>query len=73
MLVKAYKYSIGRTVDEVMNNCIDGRNQKSKPGPESELFQHVSITERTGYVHAVSGLSCEFAGSNDQDYKNKTV
>ncbi|KAK7097194.1 folate receptor gamma-like [Littorina saxatilis] len=42
MLVKAYKYSIGRTVDEVMNNCMDGQNQKSKPGPESELFQHCS-------------------------------
>ena len=41
-LTRGLKISIGSTVEEIMNTCMDGRNHKTKPGPESKLFQHVS-------------------------------
>ena len=50
MLSRGLKIKVGSTVDEVMNTCMDGRNHKTKPGPESKLFQHVSWQE-TPYPH----------------------
>ena len=45
VLSSGLKIKVGSTVDEVMNTCMDGRNHKTKPGPESKLFQHVSWQE----------------------------
>jgi hypothetical protein len=38
---QSLKSPLGSTVDDIMNTCLDGRNHKSKPGAESDLFQHV--------------------------------
>ncbi|KAK7496522.1 hypothetical protein BaRGS_00012174 [Batillaria attramentaria] len=36
----SYRIRKASSVNELLNTCIDGRNHKSKPGPEASLFGH---------------------------------